>query len=91
MKKIQIVIVFATLVNVAIFGMNHLLKNSKTRVSLEKTSTKNDLYKVNEALFCKALLDENKLVPSKAFISNTPLLVIRFSFRNCDQCKTFNL
>lgn len=77
-------IIALTLLNLVLFGISRVGSNQISRDEVNSRSA-TSLENIKDALFLRSLIDENKTINLKekpAF----PILVFRFSFKNCSEC-----
>jgi len=82
MKKIEIIIVCITLFNLLVLGLRYF----PTKHSPVPKTGGAEMELLKDRIYLNALVDEDRptlIVPAK---SNVPILVLRFSYKNCSSC-----
>lgn len=82
MKKIEIIIVCITLFNLLVLGLRYF----PTKHSPVPKTGSAEMELLKDRIYLDALVDEDRptlIVPAK---SNVPILVLRFSYKNCSSC-----
>ncbi|WP_353484634.1 hypothetical protein [Haliscomenobacter sp.] len=86
MNQFGRLIVILTFVNLGILAFSFFSK--KEEYSIQPESNKNnEMYLLQKISYNNALLDDGVYVRTKNWKRSDPILVLRFSFRNCEQCK----
>ncbi len=86
MKKTEAFLILVTLINLGLFGVRFLkLNKTEPEHYSQKTTTLEEADK-KENLFFNAMIDENKVIQKGIELPKEPILILRFSYRNCNIC-----
>ena len=73
-----------TMLNLGVLLVHFIPKTEKGLK--ENESSNEEFHQHKESLFFQALADENKKSPPEVLLPSKPILIMRFSYRNCDLC-----
>lgn len=82
MKRIEMLMVCITLINLLVFGLRYLPIKQPTPQKIENK----EMEDLKDRVYLDALMDEDRptlIVPTK---TKEPILVLRFSYKNCNSC-----
>lgn len=88
MSRTVLALVVLSLANVSLLVINSLSKKAKHESFEKQMEGNKQIHNLEQNLYLKGLIDENRIVLHKEHASSHPVFVMLFSYMNCDLCKT---